>query len=117
MKEVKPKINPAKHTTDCPLCGCAIEYKDMLGTHIWKCPDCPFIGLEFYTMRNISDLETNLVNNFTDKNLICQNERCENDSDDQQIVLPVEVIDMNGGTHLENWCVDCRSNYEHLIIT
>lgn len=62
--------NPYTHGT-CPLCGEVLEYKpypagqgyeNKSATHIWVCTICPFVGLEFYSFDNISDLAEALGN-------------------------------------------------------
>lgn len=55
------KIRKAK----CPLCSetlirTDIQYIFKHTTHIYKCPDCPFVGLEYYTENDLEDLVRNL---------------------------------------------------------
>lgn len=59
-----------EHTIICPLCRTKINYKkinsrykDPDPTHIWSCPNCPFIGFEYYTNKNTKDLEKYLNKN------------------------------------------------------
>ena len=49
---------------NCPLCAHPLTWKPTNPTwqrnedvtHIYVCPECPFIGLEYYEQRNIDDL-------------------------------------------------------------
>lgn len=45
----------------CPLCKIQIKH-EIIGneTHIWICPECPFIGIEFYIENNLKDLNNYL---------------------------------------------------------
>jgi ribosomal protein L37AE/L43A len=45
-----------KEVIACPLCGCEIAYTSERTTHIWSCPDCPFVGFEYYQEGNAEDL-------------------------------------------------------------
>lgn len=59
-------------TIICPLCGQKnVEYKAMrtygipLGkdfdfTHVWVCPECPFVGFEFWAPQNAETVFYNL---------------------------------------------------------
>lgn len=49
----------------CPLCTCKIVCKNLSSkeyciiyknTYIYICPECPFVGLEYYGDRNIEAL-------------------------------------------------------------
>lgn len=60
-----------KYKIKCPLCNEEMVYKkisnsmvDIMGnTHIWICPNCPFIGLEFYDNYNAKALANYLITN------------------------------------------------------
>lgn len=46
----------------CPLCEAdTITREDHNGTHIWKCGECPFIGLEFVSDKDIKNLKESIV--------------------------------------------------------
>ena len=68
--------------TKCPLCDTRIrlKYKKITSknkntenTHIWSCPNCPFVGFEYYTNKNIKDLKKYL--NKTPHCLYCNKKR------------------------------------------
>ena len=48
----------------CPMCSTALTWNPVHTadnvTHIYVCPECPFIGLEYFTDKNIEDLKTYL---------------------------------------------------------
>ena len=62
-KEIKKFEN---NNTECPLCNSKLKYKKIenntKNTHIYICPNCPFIGLEFYEYKNLEDLKKHLNN-------------------------------------------------------
>lgn len=40
----------------CPSCEEKMEYKEKNDTHVWICPDCPFIVFEYYNKGDIDNL-------------------------------------------------------------
>ena len=42
----------------CPLCGEPIKHKTdkTKKTHLWVCKQCPFVGFEFYTNKDVERL-------------------------------------------------------------
>jgi hypothetical protein len=64
MKKKTPKKQEKVMT--CPMCDTVLtwnptphNYKHNDNehvTHIYVCPECPFIGLEYFTTRNLVDL-------------------------------------------------------------
>lgn len=42
----------------CPLCGVFIVHQHVGESDIWACPECPFVGFEFFGERNVKDLTT-----------------------------------------------------------
>jgi hypothetical protein len=48
----------------CILCKCKLDYErldsDIGDTHIWICPECPFIGFEFYGGYDLKALKNRL---------------------------------------------------------
>lgn len=45
----------------CPMCGSDMEHKHQGDTHIYVCETCPFLGLEYFNIPNLSDL-TDYIN-------------------------------------------------------
>lgn len=66
----------------CPMCDRKLIYKPSKSistsneeaTHIYKCPECPFIGFEYYEDRNILDLSNHLgfSANYVDHSDMCE---------------------------------------------
>lgn len=46
-----------KNTINCPLCNSTLKYKKTWQTHIWSCPECPFIGFEFHSEQDTINLK------------------------------------------------------------
>ena len=44
----------------CPMCDKPLSYEPCNGTHIYTCPDCPFVGFEYLTKKNTEDLSAYL---------------------------------------------------------
>lgn len=44
----------------CPNCETVLEHREQGKTHIYVCPECPFIGFEYLNKDNIFDLYENL---------------------------------------------------------
>ncbi len=40
----------------CPMCDTVLDYELFQGTHIYTCPECPFVALEYFNDGNIQDL-------------------------------------------------------------
>ncbi len=57
---MKTKINTKGKqilsTTKCPLCEKGNLKYHFAKVHYWICEDCPFIGFEFYTKKDITNL-------------------------------------------------------------
>lgn len=45
---------------ECPLCNELVEHKTNGGTHIWSCPECPFVGFEYYSPNDFQHLVDSL---------------------------------------------------------
>jgi ribosomal protein L37AE/L43A len=55
-------MNPQfKDDIKCPLCDKEIPVKRVGETYLWACPQCPFVGYEFYTLENLKDTEDYLI--------------------------------------------------------
>lgn len=49
-------------TMDCPMCGDAqLKHSEQKGTHIYKCPNCPLVALEFYRDADAENLKNHLT--------------------------------------------------------
>lgn len=57
----------------CPLCLAPTNYhlEPHTNTHIWTCRDCPFVGFEFYNVKNITGVATLLLEPTEKQSGIC----------------------------------------------
>lgn len=46
-----------KNNIECPLCKEPIEVKCKNLSYFWICDSCPFVGFEYFGIKNINDLE------------------------------------------------------------
>ena len=46
------------HATLCPLCDTRLEHREHEGTHGYFCPECPFIGFEYFNDNDIINLKS-----------------------------------------------------------
>lgn len=47
---------------DCPMCETALEHRKQGDTHIYICECCPFLGLEYFNIPNLTDLQEYINN-------------------------------------------------------
>lgn len=57
-------LDESYNKTICPLCGAEMEYKN-IGTeenpvHKYGCPECPFLGIEYYFLPDVETLHKHL---------------------------------------------------------
>jgi hypothetical protein len=57
----------------CPLCLAPLCYQleRDTKTHMWTCRDCPFVGFEFYNVKNITGVATVLLEPTEKQSGIC----------------------------------------------
>lgn len=51
---------PATLQAYCPLCDETMEYKEVNGTHLWTCPECPAVLYEYRTIKDTENLNAYL---------------------------------------------------------
>jgi endogenous inhibitor of DNA gyrase (YacG/DUF329 family) len=49
-------------TPSCPLCDAPLTYENTNDTHMYTCPDCPFIGFEYWKAQDAVNI-THKLNN------------------------------------------------------
>lgn len=48
----------------CPLCGEPLVHEEENGTHLYKCEQCPIVGMEFIEQKDINNMFSNLMKNY-----------------------------------------------------
>lgn len=48
----------------CPLCGEPLKHEEENGTHLYKCEQCPIVGMEFIEQKDINNMFSNLMKNY-----------------------------------------------------
>ena len=68
IRDYSLTIEIMSQTMKCPMCDHVLSWnsvpkiykEDEPVTHIYICPECPFVGLEYYNDKNIEDLKVYL---------------------------------------------------------
>lgn len=48
----------------CPLCGEPLKHEEENGTHLYKCEQCPIVGMEYIEQKDINNMFNNLMKNY-----------------------------------------------------
>lgn len=60
LEEIQEMKKNKSEKIKCPLCGTAIKHENYKEAHLWVCPDCPFVGFEYYTDKDAKKIRERL---------------------------------------------------------